>query len=232
MPNVKGHVMLVVDESGSMSGRRSETVAGLNEFIEELRRETTVDYDFSLMFFDSDSGASRPGGVPGFRSRYFAEGLPLAELYRPIELDDYKPSGGTPLFDAVQKGLGDLSRMVGDGERAVMVVFTDGEENASREVRDFEALRRAIAEKEAAGWRFVYIGVELPQWASRSIAQGIGFTGATGAARFTGPSGSGRGVGQTINAYYTVSSSMSNTEFQAAINSNVAPVEDDAGKTS
>jgi Mg-chelatase subunit ChlD len=63
-----------------------------------------------------------------------------------------KPRGGTPLFDAIGLAIHDLENVEeSTDENKVLVIVTDGFENASKEYT-FENISSKIKEKEEAGW--------------------------------------------------------------------------------
>lgn len=141
------HVSFLIDRSGSMRGLASDVVGGFNGFVAEQRKQAGG-CRLTLVQFDS--------GDP-FEVIYDA--APLAEV-DDLTSDRYQPRGGTPLLDA----LGDLiesadRRLAGlDGaEDQVVVIFTDGYENASRRWSR-SALFSAVEERKAAGWTFVFMG--------------------------------------------------------------------------
>lgn len=142
------HVSFLIDRSGSMSGLESDVVGGFNRFTAEQRQQPG-DCRLTLVQFDS--------GNP-FEVIYDAE--PLAEV-ADLTRDRYQPRGGTPLLDALGALIESADRrLAGLGAAAedqVVVVFTDGYENASlRWSRS--ALFAAVEERKAAGWSFVFMG--------------------------------------------------------------------------
>ena len=81
--------------------------------------------------------------------------MPLEEVTE-ITAADYRPRGMTPLNDAVAKTVRRLEKRVGEGDRAIVVVLTDGYENCSRMTSS--KLRKLIIAKEQRG-----LGVHLPR---------------------------------------------------------------------
>ncbi|MDQ3759168.1 MAG: VWA domain-containing protein [Actinomycetota bacterium] len=94
--------------------------------------------------------------------------MPLEEV-TPITAADYCPRGMTPLNDAVAKTVRRLEKRVGEGDRAIVVVLTDGYENCSRMTSS--RLRKLIIAKEREGWEFIYLGANQDSWAeSQKVA--------------------------------------------------------------
>ena len=138
-------VNVILDKSGSMSTKVQDVIGGFNLYLDELAKESAVDYGFSLTLFDTV-----------VEMKYKA--VPLTKV---AKLDDktYRPSGNTALYDAV----GNTVQTVGaEGfDKIITVIMTDGEENSSREWT-IEAIRELIRSKEAAGnWTFVFLGANL-----------------------------------------------------------------------
>lgn len=142
------HVSFLIDRSGSMSGLESDVVGGFNRFAAEQRQQPG-DCRLTLVQFDSEDP---------FEVIYDA--APLAEV-ADLTRDRYQPRGTTPLLDALGALIESADRrLAGLGAAAedqVVVVFTDGYENASRRWSR-PALFAAVEERKAAGWSFVFMG--------------------------------------------------------------------------
>ena len=80
------------------------------------------------------------------------------------------PRGMTPLFDAIARL---ISMAEADNpEKAVIVIMTDGEENASREVTK-AGVKAALDRAEKRGWEVVFLGAEF---ANFSDADAVGIS--------------------------------------------------------
>ena len=99
-------VALLVDESGSMASMQPAVVAGINEFISELK----ADADGSTRVLASLAMFDLSGGEPPVRVRF--NGLPVAKV-RPLGPHDYAPRGMTPLNDAVATTIRALRKRAG-----------------------------------------------------------------------------------------------------------------------
>ena len=70
------------------------------------------------------------------------------------------PRGGTPLYDAIGTAVHDLSTFTHtENEKKVLVIVTDGYENASREYTS-DAIKQLIEEKTKEGWLILYLGAD------------------------------------------------------------------------
>jgi uncharacterized protein YegL len=140
------NIRLVLDRSGSMSSCRVETVESINEYINEIQKEA-VEGVFTLSTFDNKSN-----DIPISR-------IPVRELTI-LGQDILIPRGGTPLYDAIGTAVHDLSTFTyKEDEKKVLVIVTDGYENASREYTS-DAIKQLIEEKTKEGWLILYLGAD------------------------------------------------------------------------
>ena len=145
--DVPVHVSFLIDRSGSMENLVEDVVGGFNAFLSTQKSETG-DCTMTLVQFDS-----------GNPFEVLHDATPIGKV-PDLTRDIYKPRGMTPLLDA----LGDLVTSVdrrlaglGTAEDQIVVVFSDGFENASRRWTR-STLFEAIEARKAAGWTFVYLG--------------------------------------------------------------------------
>lgn len=149
-------ICLILDRSGSMGGREDDVVNGVNAFIADQKKlpdpATVV-----LVRFDSEE-------IERFRPAQ-----PLAGLI-PLSREDFKPRGGTPLLDAIGKTMDDLQKDwdAGDFDRGVMVIVTDGQENASRTYTKPMIKERISAAQESGLWAIIYLGANVDAFAEAS----------------------------------------------------------------
>lgn len=159
------HIYLLLDRSGSMESMRGDVIGGFNQFVAE-QQANGPDARITLVQFDSQD----PQDV-----LIDARGIRRAQ---PLTTATFVPRGGTPLLDATGRLIARAS--VREQERKVLakrpedvtfVTITDGEENQSREyTRD--AIRRLVADKQAKGWSFVFLGAGLDAYAE---ARALGY---------------------------------------------------------
>jgi hypothetical protein len=127
---------------------RSGTISGYNEYLNGIRADKESEYSVTLIQFDS------PGDNPELTVSYTDK--PLADVPE-LDSNGYEPRGGTPLFDAI----GECIRRVEAKDRGVFtVIITDGHENASHEF-NCESIKKLIGEKEAEGWKFIFLGANI-----------------------------------------------------------------------
>ena len=152
--NIKTKVfnLIILDKSGSMSTIADAAIAGFNETVGGIRSAQkqfadTQEHYVSLLPFCACS------------MEYVYDCEPV-EKVRNLTHHDYQPCCGTPLYDAMGKGINDLHKKTKDMENATVVVtiITDGMENASREYSGMAI--KALVDKmhDQYGWNFAYIG--------------------------------------------------------------------------
>jgi uncharacterized protein with von Willebrand factor type A (vWA) domain len=140
----KTYVHIILDKSGSMQTIRNETVQHFNEQVQELQKKTEGDMEtcVSLTVFDGE-----------VHHKFLRKSVK--------ELQDYKPSGSTALYDAVGESLDDLglAKDINDDNVAVLViVLSDGEENSSTTYNQETIANRIKQLRATDRWTFVYIG--------------------------------------------------------------------------
>ena len=144
------HNMLILDESGSMHSIYHQALTGANETIHSTReaqnRYPDQDHRFTFVTFNTVAPALKT----------VIDDKPIAEV-KDLTEADYNPNCGTPLFDAMGMSISALEQKVGDGDKVLVTVITDGMENASREYSGW-AVKEMVDRLRAKGWTFVYIG--------------------------------------------------------------------------
>lgn len=148
------HISVILDRTGSMETIRDDTIGGFNAFLNAQKAELGL-ASLTLVQFDSQDP---------YEIVYHFK--PLAEVPE-LTRETFVPRATTPLLDAIGRGINDLEKSLADiteaerPSRVVMVVITDGQENASREFRK-DQIEKMIKEKqEKATWQFVFLSADL-----------------------------------------------------------------------
>lgn len=140
--------LLILDESGSMSSIYQPAITGVNETLQTMREAETENPEqrhfATLVTFDTSH----------FHHIYNAVTAPKAV---DITADQYRPCGGTPLFDAMGKAISEMEQLAKEDDIVLVTVITDGYENASREY-DCKAIKALVDRLRSEGWVFSYIG--------------------------------------------------------------------------
>ena len=147
----KTHVYMILDSSGSMGSIRDQAINHFNEQVDDLKkRGKEHDIDVSLITFNSDVTVARR--------------LHQVSSIRKISREDYAPTGGTALFDAIGYAIDDLQAHTQDlndkNTGVLFLIVTDGEENSSREYSR-EALRSRMDLLKEQGWTFTFLAANV-----------------------------------------------------------------------
>ena len=173
------HSYILLDRTGSMSGIWDEALTSVNAYAksvgEEEAGEADLDTKVSLAVFDAQDG---------LQFDVLRRGV-AAEQWSEVTNDEASPRGMTPLFDAIGQIVSLAETDAPD--KAVLVIMTDGAENASREMTGAGA-KAALDRARARGWEVVFLGAEFASFqdadsvgvnSSRQLAVGAGQLSAT-----------------------------------------------------
>lgn len=153
-------VSLLLDETGSMAAILDDTLGGVNTYVKTLRESDEADnIKFTLVKFDSR----------GYRP--LVEKADLVDVPE-LTTENYQPGAMTPLIDATMDIITRTEEQVNakknpDKHKVVVVVQTDGQENASRRFKVSD-LKEKINELKAKDWQVVFIGADLDAFAEAS----------------------------------------------------------------
>lgn len=145
-------VGIVLDRSSSMGVIKDATISGTNEQFSALR--DSDDAANTFVAFSTFSNQVTPvfhDGTPEKNPTL----VPVTSL-KDISDADYRPSGMTAMFDGVSKMIDFLSAEAQHVDDVLVVVISDGAENASQTTS--EKLASKVKELQEAGWNFTYIG--------------------------------------------------------------------------
>jgi uncharacterized protein YegL len=177
------HVSFLLDRSGSMGRIVDDVIGGFNQFHREQQRQPGA-CRMTLVQFDSQA----PFEI-------LTDAISVHEV-PPLDPLRYQPRGGTPLYDALGHLLELADRHArGRDEDTVVVVFTDGQENASVSWSR-EAVFERIESLKEKGWTFVFMGANQDSYA------------ASGRLRFTAGSTSNWHLRDSRTAFSSMSRSM------------------------
>ena len=144
--------LIILDESGSMSGVRARTISGCNETLNSIRntaqKHPEIKQYVSIYCFDTEN------------SRYIFQNEPVEET-RDLTPDDYWPNACTPLYDAIGYTVSELRKLTAKMDTvAVVTIITDGYENSSRRW-NHQAVVELINSLKEKGWVFTFIGANI-----------------------------------------------------------------------
>lgn len=122
-------VMVLLDRSGSMETIAAAVEKEFGDFVAQQRAAKPDGMWLTLKQFDSSG--PRPLSTLKYETTY--DRTPLAQVGG-LQL---QPRGGTPLCDALYRFVGEAKAIIADPadatERLLLLVVTDGQENASRD---------------------------------------------------------------------------------------------------
>lgn len=135
-------IKLLVDRSGSMANCKVSAETGIQEFIEERRKDTSVKQEVSLDDFDTE-----------YRTVYGFTDIANAPKYT------LEPRGMTALHDSIMKAGRSLESHKPEKvkNKRFLVIMTDGLENSSREFSEKD-VKEFIEKKQSEGWTVIYLG--------------------------------------------------------------------------
>lgn len=195
---LKTMICLIMDRSGSMMPLRKDVIGGVNNFIDQQKKQPEP-AQMALVRFDSPD--STPV-IERFRP------MQLLESVQPLTEAEYEPRGWTPLLDAVGKTIIDLDEdwKREQPDRAIVVIVTDGMENASKEFTKAKVKALIEAREASDKWTFIYLGANVDAFGE---ASGLGIR-SMNTASYTASSA---GVGAT---YDTISETVGRMRMSGA----------------
>ena len=142
-------LVMILDKSGSMHGLEADTIGGFNAMIEK-EKKLGIDVRVTTVLFNDKMDRL-------YEHREIRSVRPLTER-------TYETGGTTALLDAVgdtilhmeQSGAADRQ-----GTKVIVVIITDGMENASTEFTKAKVKELISDKQEKAGWDFIYLGANI-----------------------------------------------------------------------
>ena len=142
-------LVMILDKSGSMHGLEADTIGGFNAMIEK-EKKLGIDVRVTTVLFNDKIDRL-------YEHREIQSVRPLTER-------TYETGGTTALLDAVgdtilrmeQSGAADRQ-----GTKVIVVIITDGMENASTEFTKAKVKELISEKQEKAGWDFIYLGANI-----------------------------------------------------------------------
>lgn len=144
------NVCFIIDQSGSMHGSETDVIGGFQKVIDEQRAVKEGKCTVSMFKFEDEVEECFVG----------KDVNEVGELA-------YTPGGCTALNDAVciaVDRMGEWLAAMPESERPaknMVVVITDGMENASRRYTHKDARERIQHQTDKYGWTFVYLGANI-----------------------------------------------------------------------
>jgi hypothetical protein len=148
------HITVILDRSSSMKIIQEDIIRGFNAFVRDQQIQAG-DATLTLVQFDLVN--------PYEIVHHFQEidGIPA------LTRETYVPRYGTPLLDAIGRGINDLERTIAvmgkerSPSKVVVVIITDGQENSSREFSKDQVIRMIKEKSDKDDWQFVFLSADL-----------------------------------------------------------------------
>ena len=154
-------IEFILDQTGSMTTCKEETILGFNDFLKDQKSQDGACL-LTLTKFDASRNKTTPYAdldinmVPDMRPEWFL------------------PDGNTNLRDTIGDRIDHLEERLekwATQPKVLIVVMTDGEDNASK-IYTEKQIHSKIKTKKSDGWVFVYLGIDQNALA---IAEKLGF---------------------------------------------------------
>lgn len=208
---------VVLDRSGSMHSVASDTIGGFNQFLRDQKKASGT-ATLTLNQFDDV-----------FERVVDAKDIQLVPA---LTRDTYIPRGSTALLDAIGRSIHDTGKRLNDTPKAdrpgkvVVVIMTDGYENASREFTRAQVNDMIAHQRDTYNWEFVFLGADQDAIAE---ATSLGISGHNAMSYMKNSAG-------TTSAFLSVSKNL--TAFRCSASDTMAYTDldrknqEDAGLTS
>jgi hypothetical protein len=152
------HVLLLVDDSASMSNVADSVRESFNEYLDSLILDDDAKYRITVGIFGSEyknlAVAEKPKNV--------------------VKLDrsNYRASqGSTSLYDSIARLIREFEQAnpnLPKGDKVLLVIQTDGQDNSSREV-DLSTARGMIEARQSGDvWNVLFLGAGMSGWQAGS----------------------------------------------------------------
>ena len=149
---------ILLDRSGSMAGLWNEAIGSINAYVKGLPAKAKVTADL----FDT--------GTYGQSDTYVRVRDTTVNNWQNISTTEYSPRGGTPLNDAAGRLLTEV--LASKDKKAVVIIMTDGYENASKEFT-LPQVKELIKKVEARGFEVIFLGANFDNAEQQAVGYGV-----------------------------------------------------------
>lgn len=145
-------LVFILDRSGSMAGLEGDTIGGFNSLIEKQKKQEGICY-VSTVLFDH-------------KSEVIHDRIELNQI-KALTEKEYFVRGCTALLDAIGGAIHHIAnihkyaRAEDVPEHTMLVIMTDGYENASHIYSSDKVKAMIEHEKKKYGWEFLFIGANI-----------------------------------------------------------------------
>lgn len=146
------YIAILLDRSGSMQGSEKDVLGGVNTFLSE-QRKVPGSAIVTMARFDTE-----------YETIYEDVALTTARDLVPM---DFVPRGSTALNDSLNRLITHVGAKLASMKeedrpaRVIFLVFSDGEENASKEVAGIEVKAKVQHQEKEYSWKFLFFGMGI-----------------------------------------------------------------------
>lgn len=171
-------IVIVLDESGSMSLGKDDTIGGFNEFL-KTQKKMKGTANFTLVKFSD-------------YYKLINDGTAIEDV-SPLNEQNYTPSNSTALLDAVGRTINSVEKRLSNTpkkkrpEKVIFVILTDGQENDSKEFTRSQIFDLVKKQRNERDWEFLFLGADIDAWGAEiGITSNISFSKADTENKFRG----------------------------------------------
>jgi hypothetical protein len=150
------NIYFVIDRSGSMQPMAAEAIGGFNTFVAE-QQKLPGKANLTLVQFDN-----------AYEIVHDAIDVKTVPV---LTAEVYYPRGMTALYDAVGRTITKGIATSKEGEKNILVILTDGFENASQEYTHASLTVLMKKAQEELGWEVIFLGANMD---AKHVAGGLG----------------------------------------------------------
>jgi len=155
-------IIFLLDRSGSMSQLTEDTIGGYNSYIESQKKKDGEALITTVLFDD--------------KYEMLHDAVDIKDV-KPMTDNEYYARGTTALLDAIGTAITDVGFRLHNTpeeerpEKVIMIITTDGQENASREYTRKQVKDMIEEQTNKYNWQFIFLGANID---AVSEAQSIG----------------------------------------------------------
>jgi len=148
-------IVVILDESGSMESCKTDTISGVNLFLNNQKR-ISGEANVTLVKFSD-------------YYRIINDSIPLDQIVY-LDENNYTPANTTALLDAVGRTINTIGKRLADTpeadrpEKVIFTIITDGYENASHEFSRKQIFDMVSFQKNKYSWEFIFLGANIDAW--------------------------------------------------------------------
>jgi Mg-chelatase subunit ChlD len=187
MSKDKINLILIVDESGSMTATADETKGAVAKYVEDQRKLSDVKFKIEIVTFASTVNRLHP--------------LSKLENYEDSFQTKYSPCGMTALYDAIGTS---LTAHKNSGKKTIVTIITDGQENASKEYNKAAVSELIKDVQDNLGWEVIFLAANLNNFEDYTKSLNIKAANKMQFADVAGARGAVFNVASNLTATYSI----------------------------